>query len=143
VSNAVNTPVVDPADLETLGPFIPLTAKLGRLAVELAGKPPRTIVVAAHGPLSERDTRLLSVAALNGVFQGRVDEPVNYVNAPLIAAERGIDVRDEQRRASRDFTNLLRVEVRTGEEAVRVSGTTIGRENRQWLVSALGFELEM
>ena len=42
VSNAVNIPVVDAADLEVLGPFIPLTAKLGRLAVELAGGPPRT-----------------------------------------------------------------------------------------------------
>src|SRR5439155_10059380 len=105
VSNAVNTPVVDPADLETLGPFIPLTAKLGRLAVELAGKPPRTIVVAAHGPLSERDTRLLTVAALNGVFQGRVDQPVNYVNAPLIARERGISVVEERLARSREHTN--------------------------------------
>ena len=69
-----------------------LTAKLGRLAVELAGGPPSRIAVAAHGPLSEHDTRLLTVAALNGAFQGRVDQQVNYVNAPLIARERGIAV---------------------------------------------------
>ena len=86
VSNAVNIPVVDAADLEVLGPFIPLAAKLGRLAVELAGGPPRRIVVATHGPLSDYDTRLLTVAALNGAFQGRVDQTVNYVNAPLLAA---------------------------------------------------------
>ena len=92
VSNAVNIPVVDQADLEVLGPFIPLAAKLGRLAVELAGGSPRRIVVAAHGPLSEYDTRLLTVAALDGVFQGRVDQTVNYVNASLLAAERGIAV---------------------------------------------------
>jgi D-3-phosphoglycerate dehydrogenase len=143
VTNAVNIPVIGPDDLEVLGPYIPLAAKLGRLAMELARGRADEIVITAFGSLTQYDTRLLSVAALNGVFQGRVDQPVNYVNAPLIAAERGIDVREEQQRASRDFTNLLRVEVRSGEEAIRVAGTTIGRENRLWLVSALGFELEM
>ena len=43
---------------------------------------------------SEEDTRLLTVAALNGVFHGRV-ENINYVNAPLVAAERGLEVREE------------------------------------------------
>jgi len=143
VSNAVNTPVVDPADLETLGPFIPLTAKLGRLAVELAGKPPRTIVVAAHGPLSERDTRLLTVAALNGVFQGRVDQPVNYVNAPLIARERGISVVEERLARSRDYTNLVEVRAGDGGEEVAVSGTTIGPEPRLFLAGALGFGIDI
>src|SRR5207302_10003110 len=48
-----------------------------------------------------------------------------------------------RRRASRDFTNLVRVEVRSNGDQVRVAGTTIGNEHRHWLVSALGFELEM
>jgi len=65
------------------------------------------------------------------------------VNAPVIAAERGIEVHEESRRASRDFTNLVRVEVRSNGDQVRVAGTTIGNEHRHWLVSALGFELEM
>ncbi len=143
VSNAVNIPVIGADDLEVLGPYIPLAATLGRLAMELARGRADEIVITAFGTLAQYDTRLLSVAALNGAFQGRVDQPVNYVNAPMIAAERGIEVREEQRRSSRDFTNLLRVEVRTGDERMRVAGTTIGNEHRQWLVSALGFELEM
>ncbi len=143
VSNAVNTPVVDPADLETLGPFIPLTAKLGRLVVELAGKPPRTIVVAAHGPLSERDTRLLTVAALNGVFQGRVDQHVNYVNAPLIARERGIAVIEERLGVSRDYMNLVEIRAVDGGDEVAVSGTTIGPEPRLFLAGALGYGIDI
>jgi len=143
VSNAVNTPVVDPADLETLGPFIPLTAKLGRLVVELAGKPPRTIVVAAHGPLSERDTRLLTVAALNGVFQGRVDQHVNYVNASLIARERGIAVVEERLGVSRDYMNLVEIRALDGSDEVAVSGTTIGPEPRLFLAGALGFGIDI
>src|SRR5207249_8797168 len=44
---------------------------------------------------------------------------------------------------SRDFTNLVRVEAVSGGEALRVAGTTIGSDDRLWLVSALGFDLEM
>jgi D-3-phosphoglycerate dehydrogenase / 2-oxoglutarate reductase len=143
VTNAVNIPTIGAEDLEVLGPWIPLAATLGRLAMELAGGRAETIELGYHGGLSQYDTRLLTVAALNGAFQGRTDQPVNYVNAPVVAAERGIEVREERRRASRDFTNLVRVAIRSGGEELRVAGTTIGSDNRQWLVSALGFELEM
>jgi D-3-phosphoglycerate dehydrogenase / 2-oxoglutarate reductase len=143
VTNAVNIPVIGAEDLEVLGPFIPLAAKLGRLAMELASARAERITLAYYGTLAEYDTRLLTVAALNGAFQGRVDQIVNYVNAPVVAAELGIEVAEERRRASRDFTNLIRVAVARNGEELRVAGTTIGREHRRWLVSALGFELEM
>jgi D-3-phosphoglycerate dehydrogenase len=143
VANAVNIPVVDQADLELLGPFIPLAAKLGRLAVELAGGWSNRIVVASHGPLSEHDTRLLTTAVLNGVFQGRVDTPVNYVNAPVIAAERGIEVVEERFRASRDYTNLVEVRAVADGREVAVSGTTIGPEGRLFLAGALGFGIDI
>ena len=143
VMNAVNIPAIGAEDLEALGPFIPLSAKLGRLAMELADGRAESITIAFHGTLSGYDTRLLTVAALNGAFQGRVEQMVNYVNAPLIADERGIEVREEKRRASRDFTNLVRVSVRTNGDELAVAGTTIGREHRQWLVGALGFEIEI
>jgi D-3-phosphoglycerate dehydrogenase / 2-oxoglutarate reductase len=143
VTNAVNIPSIRAEDLELLGPFIPLAAKLGRLAMELAEGRAEQITLSYHGALAGYDTRLLTVAALNGAFQGRAEVPVNYVNAPLVAAERGIEVLEESRRASRDFTNLVQVEVRSDGERFRATGTTIGNENRHWLVSALGFELEM
>jgi D-3-phosphoglycerate dehydrogenase / 2-oxoglutarate reductase len=143
VTNAVNIPSIGAEDLEVLGPFIPLAATLGRLAMELAGGRADRLELAYYGTLAQYDTRLLTVAALNGAFQGRADQPVNYVNAPVIAAERGVEVVEERRRESRDFTNLIRVSVRANGDEVRVAGTTIGREHRRWLVSALGFELEM
>jgi len=139
VTNAVNIPTLRAEDIEALAPYVPLTAKLGRLAMELAQGRAERIELTYYGTLSQYDTRLLTVAALNGAFQGRTDQPVNYVNAPLVAAERGIDVAEEKKRSSRDFTNLVRV----GVDDIRVAGTTIGREHRQWLVSALGFELEI
>jgi D-3-phosphoglycerate dehydrogenase len=143
VTNAVNIPVIGAEDLEVLGAYIPLSAKLGRLAMELAEGRVDELRLTYFGTLAQYDTRLLTVAALNGAFQGRSDQPVNYVNAPLIAAERGVDVREERRRTSRDFTNLVRVEAVHDGRQLRVAGTTIGNDNRLWLVSALGFELEM
>jgi D-3-phosphoglycerate dehydrogenase / 2-oxoglutarate reductase len=143
VTNAVNIPAIGREDLDVLGPFVPLAAKLGRLAMELAAGRAERIELTYYGHLSEFDTRLLTAAALNGAFQGRFEQHVNYVNAPLLAEERGIEVVEQRRRSSRDFTNLVRVSAGADADEVRVAGTTIGRENRIWLVSALGFELEM
>jgi D-3-phosphoglycerate dehydrogenase len=139
VTNAVNIPSIGAEDLEVLGPFVPLAAKLGRLALELARGETSKISLEYYGELAAYDTRLLTVAALNGAFQGRTDQPVNYVNAPLVAAERGIEVVEERRRSSRDYTNLIAISA----GAARVAGTTIGRDHRQWLVSAFDFELEI
>jgi D-3-phosphoglycerate dehydrogenase len=139
VTNAVNIPTVGAEDLEVLGPYVPLAAKLGHLAMELASGEVRRIAIEVYGELADYDTRLLTVAALNGAFQGHTDQPVNYVNAPVVAADRGIDVAEGKSRTSRDYTNLVVVSV----DGVQVAGTTIGTDARHFLVNALGFELEM
>ena len=143
VRTAVNIPVVDPRELDVLGPFLPLASKLGRLAMALAGAWPSRVTIAVHGPLSDHDTRILTVAALNGAFQGRVDEAVNDVNAPLIAAERGIDVSEQRFAAAQHYTNLVRVVVNAGGEDVDVAGTTVGPEHRLFLAEALGFSIDI
>jgi D-3-phosphoglycerate dehydrogenase len=143
VRTAVNIPVVDPHDIEALGPFVPLASKLGRLAMALSGAWPSRVTVAVHGPLSEHDTRPLTVAALNGAFQGRVDEVVNEVNAPLIAAERGIEVSEQRFASSQHYTNLVRVVVGAGEVDVDVAGTTVGPEHRLFLAGAIGFAIDI
>jgi D-3-phosphoglycerate dehydrogenase len=139
VTNAINIPVGGRHGLLVLGPLIPLAARLGRLAVELAGGHPRRIALSYHGALAEQDTRLLTVAALNGAFQGRVEQAVNYVNAPVIAAERGIEVTEERSTTARDYMNLVRVTV----DEVEVSGTTIGPEHRHFLAGAFGYAIDI
>lgn len=143
VRTAVNIPVVDPGELDALGPFVPLAVQLGRLVMGLAHGWPRKLVVGVHGPLAEHDTRLLTVAALNGAFEGRVDEPVNHVNAPVIAAERGIEVSEQRASESGDYTNLLRIVLTVGDDEVEVSGTTVGADDRLFLTGALGFEIDI
>jgi D-3-phosphoglycerate dehydrogenase len=142
-TNAVNAPAVAPEDLEFLGPFVPLVSRLGELAFELAGANVTCLEVAHFGELADRDTRFLTLAALNGAFQGRFEDPVNVVNAPVVARERGIEVREESSRLSRDFTNLIQVTACAGDRRIVVAGTTIGADHRPRLTHALGYEIEI
>jgi D-3-phosphoglycerate dehydrogenase len=143
VTNALNIPAVAAEDMDVLGPYLPLAAKLGALAIELAGGSADRLDFRYLGELSDRDTRILTVAALNGAFRGRVEEAVNYVNAPLVAKERGIEVREEQRRATKRFKNLMTVTAVAGGEEFMVGGTITGRDDEPRLVRALGYDVEI
>jgi D-3-phosphoglycerate dehydrogenase / 2-oxoglutarate reductase len=146
VTTAVNIPAISPADMEVLGPFVPLCRQLGRLAVSLAeGSSFDRLEVEFLGRIGERDTRLLSIAVLMGVLAGHVEEDVNAVNAPGLAEERGIDVTETKRTTARDFTDLVRVTVVSGATRLRVVGTTLGRRNRPHLLEVWGqrFNLQL
>ena len=138
VTNAVNIPAVRPETMEALAPFIPLAEKLGRLASGLGDGPVDRVEVEARGRLADHDTRLLGIAALVGILSGHTEEPVNLVNAPTMAEDRGIDLVETAAAASEDFTELITVRVITGEETVEVMGTGVGPRNVPYLVGVWG-----
>ena len=140
VPNAVNIPQVQADEMEVLGPYLPVATQLGRLAVGLCEHGLERIDVTYDGALAEHDTRLLTAAVIMGAFQSRSDEPVNLVNARAVAESRGIAVTEGQSRSPADYTSLIRVSCGDGQT---VSGTTIGRENRPWLVEVEGYQLEI
>jgi D-3-phosphoglycerate dehydrogenase len=144
VSTAVNIPAISPEDMDVLGPFLPLVDRLGRLASALAPGVDR-VEVEYFGRIAERDTRLLTLAALQGVLTGHCEEEVNLVNAPSLADERGIGVSERSETAARDFTDLVRIAIVSGRERYRVVGTTLGRQNRPHLLEAWGqrFNLQL
>jgi D-3-phosphoglycerate dehydrogenase len=133
VSTAVNIPAVSAEDMEVLGPFIPLARRLGQIAAELADNVDR-VEIEHMGRIAERDTRLLTLAVLNGILAGRTEEEVNLVNAPALADERGIEVSERREATSRDYEALVRVTI----GAERVVGTTLGRRHRPHLLEAWG-----
>jgi D-3-phosphoglycerate dehydrogenase / 2-oxoglutarate reductase len=146
VSTAVNIPAVSAEDMEVLGPFLPLCTRLARLATTLTESTGvERVEVEYLGRIAERDTRLLTIATLNGLLAGHTEEDVNYVNAPSLAEERGIEVSERKEVAARDFTDLVRISVVSGGERVRVVGTTLGRLHRPHLLEAWGqrFNLQM
>ncbi len=146
VSTAVNIPAIPAEDMEVLGPFLPLAGRLGRLAMTLAeGAGIERVEIDFFGRIAERDTRLLTLAVLQGVLGGHCEEEVNLVNAPSLAEERGLGVSERKETTARDFTDLLRVSIVTRGERFRVVGTTLGRRNRPHLLEAWGqrFNLQL
>ncbi len=139
VTSAVNVPAVAAEDLEALGPFLPLCRQLGRIAAAVAeGSSVDRLEVEYLGHVAERDTRLLTVQTLKGALAGHTEEQVNDVNAAAIAEERGISVAETRQVHARDFTDLVRVSVVSGDTRTRVVGTVFGRRYRPHLLEAWG-----
>jgi D-3-phosphoglycerate dehydrogenase len=146
VSTAVNIPAIAAEDRDALGPFLPLVTRLGRLAMTLAeGSSADRVEVEYFGRIAERDTRLLTLAVLQGILTGHCEEEVNLVNAPSLAEERGIEVSERKETAARDFTDLVRIGIVSGAERYRVAGTTLGQRHRPHLLEAWGqrFNLQL
>ncbi|HEY8828834.1 MAG TPA: phosphoglycerate dehydrogenase [Jatrophihabitantaceae bacterium] len=139
VTSAVNLPAIAAEDLEALAPFLGLCASLGRIVAALApGAFIDAIEVEFLGRIAERDDRLLTIQVVKGVLAGHTEEAVNDVNALHLADERGVSVAQTTRPHAHDFTDLVRVRVRCGDQATRVVGTVLGRRNRPHLLEAWG-----
>jgi D-3-phosphoglycerate dehydrogenase len=139
VTSAVNLPALAPEALEALGPFLPLAHQIGQLVAVLAGGAASPLEITYEGELATHDTRLLTSAVLAGVLHGRIEEPVNVVNAGALAAERGIEWRDTMSPRARDYTNLI--SLRAAD--VSLGGTTVGITSRPRLVSAFDRDIDI
>jgi D-3-phosphoglycerate dehydrogenase / 2-oxoglutarate reductase len=138
VTNAVNIAAVRPEEMEALAPFVPLCEKLGRLAQGLGNGSIDGVAVEFRGRIASHDTRLLGIAVLVGILSGHTEEPVNLVNAPQMAEERGIELVETKDSGSEDFTELITVRLGSGEGEVEVAGTGVGPRNEPYLVSVWG-----
>jgi len=138
VTNAVNIAAVRPEEMEALAPFVPLCEKLGRLAQGLGDGSVDKVSAEFRGRIAAHDTRLLGIAVLVGILSGHTEEPVNLVNAPQMAEERGIELIETNDASAEDFTELVTVRLQSGGEEVEVAGTGVGPRNEPYLVSAWG-----
>ena len=129
---------------EDVRPGIPLTEKLGRIFTALAGEVAQQIDVEVRGEITEYDVKVLELAALKGVFADIVEDQVSYVNAPLLAAERGTAVRLVTDPESPDHRNLITIRGTLADGSqVSVSGTLIGINQKERLVEVNGFDVDL
>jgi D-3-phosphoglycerate dehydrogenase / 2-oxoglutarate reductase len=138
VTNAVNIAAVRPEEMEALAPFVPLCEKLGKLAEGLGEGSIDRVTAEFRGRIASHDTRLLGIAVLVGILSGHTEEPVNLVNAPQMAEERGIELVETKDTGAEDFTELVTVRLGSGGEEVEVAGTGVGPRNEPYLVSLWG-----
>jgi len=129
---------------EDVKPGLPLAEKLGRIFTALAGGMAARIDVEVRGEIASHDVRVLQLAALKGVFSGVVEDAVTYVNAPLLAAERGVQVSLVTEAESPDWRNLVTLRgIMPGGQVVSVGGTLTGRRQQEKLVEINGFDMEI
>lgn len=142
VPDAVNVAggVIDPS----VRPGIPLMEKLGQVLSGLADSPITSVDVEVRGEIVEFDVSVLKLAALKGVFTNVVSESVSYVNAPLLAEQRGITVRLTTDAVSDEYRNLLTIRGALADgRQLSVSGTLTGPKQTEKIVEINGYDVEV
>jgi D-3-phosphoglycerate dehydrogenase len=129
---------------EDVRPGLPLAEKLGRIFTGLAGEIAASLDVEVRGEVTQHDVKVLELAALKGVFADVVEDTVSYVNAPLFAAERGLEVRLTTSSDSPDYRNLVTVRGALADgSSVSVSGTLSGPKHVEKLVEVDGYDIDL
>lgn len=129
---------------EPIRPLVPIAERLGVIASGLADGAVQRIDVEVRGEVADLDVRVLELAALKGLLQGLVHDPVSYVNAPVLAQQRGVEVALTTDRESDDHRNLLRVRLTLSDGAwVSVAGTVAGPKDVAKLVEVDSFDVDV
>jgi D-3-phosphoglycerate dehydrogenase len=115
---------------EAVRPYLGIAERLGRVMAALSEGLPDSLEVLVEGALFGEDLGILTLAALKGVLAAGSDEPVSYVNAPRLATQRGLEVRETSTSAALEYVNLITL--RSGQHAV--SGTLAGRSATERIV---------
>lgn len=142
VPDAVN--VAGGAIHEDVRPGIPLAERLGRVVNSLADSSVTHFKVEVNGEIADKDVSVLKLSALKGLFKDVVSDQVSYVNAPLLAEERGIGVELSTDPYCESFRNITRLTATTSSgQRISVSGTVTGPKLVQKLTEVNGYDLEI
>ena len=128
IQDAVNVPSISPELLEVLGPYLTLCEKLGSLQAQLLTAAPRQVAIEYAGEVANYDVKSLTLAVLRGLLNRVLESSaVNYVNAPAIARERGLQVVESKTSQSKGFLNLVTVTVSSHQGTSIAAGAIFGQ----------------
>jgi D-3-phosphoglycerate dehydrogenase / 2-oxoglutarate reductase len=142
VVNAINAPPVTADVLAKIGALIALGDRLGCLLAQLAKKPVQEVQVDYAGDFQDNDLSPVTTAILKGLLTPAVKDGVNFVNAQVLAKERGINVKVTSTPETAEYINLIAVRAISGDETNKVAGTIFGKKNPR-VVNINNFRLEM
>ncbi len=138
---AVNVPSVSPELLNILRPYLLLGEKLGSFQVQMLAKVPEEVQVEYGGEVAQYDVAPLTLAVLKGILTPVMETSINYVNAPLVARDRGIRVVESKSSRASDFASSITVRVKTKDKEAEVEGAIFGNNNPR-IVKINNFYLE-
>ena len=140
VTNAINMPSLSAEEAPRLRPYMALAEKLGKLVGQVLGENVRSVAVEVEGAAAELNPKPITGAVLAGLM-GSYSQTVNMVNAPFLAKERGLDVREIRHDREGDYHTLLRVTAGTANGERTIAGTLFGNKAPR-LVEIFGIEVE-
>jgi D-3-phosphoglycerate dehydrogenase len=145
IRNAVNLPALSADQYRRVRPYLELAERLGSLVSQAADTRPARIRIRYAGEVAEVGTHLLRSAVLAGVLNAVLDEKVNVVNAPAVAAARGLTVEEETRRREHGFPNTLEVSAlpeKTGQAKGFTAEGTVLHDGSPRVLQIEGIPLE-
>ncbi len=142
VPDAVN--VKGGAIHDEIRPSLPLVEKMAQIATAIAGELPVSMEITVKGDISGHDSSVLAISALKGALQATGSEDVTYVNAPGLAAERGITSTVTTSADSPEYRSMisLHAALASGHQ-IKVDGTLMGIKKTEKIIAIDGFDLDL
>jgi D-3-phosphoglycerate dehydrogenase len=128
VGFAVNMTAIDRSELDELRLYVDMARRLGLLHAQMCQGPIQRAELHFRGDVARKPTRLITAAFAAGLLETRLDQAVNVVNAPILAAERGIEIAERTSSQKGDFSTLLAIDVTTDKKTYTAAGTLFGNQ---------------
>ncbi len=142
IKNAVNFPSVSADVFAQIKPYLNLSEKLGQFSAQTVSGGIKAVTIEYSGEILDYNLAPITLSLLKGLLTPILQENINYINAPIIAKERGIKITESQSRESEDYKSLITVTIKTTKEEVSVAGTIFGRQDPR-IVSINKFSVEV
>ena len=142
VRNALNAPGFDGALPPQLIPYTELAGRMGRVLTAVTPGAVSKVEITYRGAISEMDTTPITTYLLVGLLSPHMDEPVNVINAPLLARERGIEIEQITTERVKNFANVMEVKISTDEAQRSCVGTIFGNRYPR-IIEIQGYRMEL
>ena len=142
IRNAVNFPPIPPDQLTRLQPYITLAEKLGGFAAQIFEGGVTEISIEYRGEASEINTAPITIAAIKGFLTPILEETVNFINAPIIAKERDIEVKETKSTDAGDYQSMVVIRVKAKDKESYLAGTLFSKKDPR-IVAIDNFKVEI
>ncbi|MBM4270967.1 MAG: phosphoglycerate dehydrogenase [Deltaproteobacteria bacterium] len=127
IKNAVNFPSISAELLSVIQPYLDLGEKLGKFEAQLVKGGIKEVTVEYSGEILNYNVAPITISLLKGLLTPILNENINYINAPVVARDRGIRVVESKSSEPKDYTSMITLTVKTSEEVGYAAGTIFGR----------------
>lgn len=129
IKGAVNFPSVSADVMAVIRPFLDLAEKLGTFQAQLLTGALQEVTIEYSGELLNHNVVPITVSLIKGLLEPILTETVNFINAPVIARERGIRIIEVKSSETKDYTNMIDLTVKTSKEISRTAGAVFGKND--------------